>query len=101
MKALIGALALLVSSTVSAQTFPTPDFEMIRSYEISVIAKDTAVRQYAGKLGGTSFSVNNGKPALDMYEVVTNNGCKFDVKVVYKTWPGIDALVISKSQNCR
>jgi hypothetical protein len=98
----LGALALLASVSAFADFTPSyPDFDMIKNYEKSVIAKDAQVISYAKKLGATSFKVTNGKPANLLYAVETNNGCAFDVEVVYNDWPGIDGIVVYKNAVCR
>lgn len=96
------ATALLASTQAFAFTpdFSFPDFEMIRNYEKSVIAKDTKVLAYARQLGARSIRVTNGAPGNLNYAVVTNNGCKFNVDVVYNDWPGIDAIVVYKDAVC-
>jgi len=86
----------VLGSMASAQSFDLPrlDFSMTSRYEMGVIAADDHVRAYADQLGADSYSINNGKPALQMYAVQTNNGCSFDVEVVYQQWPGVDAVVV-------
>ncbi len=100
---LFGAAILLASAQAFAYTpdFSFPDFEMIRNYEKSVIAKDAKVLAYARKLGARSIRVTNGAPGLLNYAVVTNNRCTFSVDVVYNDWPGIDAIIVYKNAVCR
>jgi hypothetical protein len=99
----IAAGMIAMSSVASANVFaPTfPDFEMEKNYEKSVIAKNVTVKSYVKALGASSFKVTNGKPALRVYAVETNNGCAFDVEVVYNDWPGVDAVVVYKNAVCR
>lgn len=94
---------LVMAATASANVFaPTyPDFELGKSYEKAVVAKDAKVKAYAKALGASSFKVTNGKPANLVYGVVTNNGCAFDVEVVYNDWPGVDAVIVYKNAVCR
>lgn len=87
----------IIGSVASAQTvdFSFPDFSLQTRYEKGFIAKSADVRGYVKTLGAKSFVVTNGKPSTKLYAVETSNGCAFDVEVVYKSWPGIDALIIS------
>ena len=96
MKFAILVMISVLASVASAQSFDLPrlDFSMQTDYEMGVIAADANVRAYAGQLGAQSYSINNGKPALQMYAVQTNNGCSFDVEVVYQQWPGVDAVIV-------
>lgn len=90
-KFLIAASLVLVSATASA----FPDFGMERAYEKSFVANDARVLAYAEQLGASSVKVVEGK--LQQYTVKTNNGCAFNVKVVYVQWPGIDSVVIGQA----
>lgn len=106
MKKIILATAAALTLSANAMAFPSgamdfPDFEMIRNYEKSAIAKDANVIAYARKLRASSFRVTNGKPGILNYGVVTSNNCSFDVEVVYNDWPGIDAIVITSKAVCR
>jgi hypothetical protein len=95
MKKLILFVIAAASSMAMAQTFDFPDFSLETRYEMNYIANNSSVKDYVKRLGATSFTVNTGKPALLSYGVATNNGCSFDVEVVYNSWPGIDNLIIS------
>lgn len=101
--AILGAVLALSSTSALAfaPDFNFPDFEMIRNYEKSVIAKDPNVIAYARKLGAKSIRVTNGAPGNLNYAVKTNNGCLFSVDVVYNDWPGIDAIVVYKDAVCK
>lgn len=90
----------IFGSVAFAQTigFDFPDFSLQTKYEMNYISHDASVKNYVRRLGATSFTVNQGKPAIDMYAVTTNNGCSFDVQVVYASWPGVDDLVISDAR---
>lgn len=104
MKALITLIASMLVSTAAvafAPEFSQPDFELIRNHERAVIARDAGVIAYARALGARSFKITNGKPALLVYGVVTDNGCTFDVEVVYNSWPGIDGIAVSHNAVCR
>jgi hypothetical protein len=104
MKSIFAGAAVFLAATQAfayVPDFSYPDFEMIRNYEKSVIAKDAKVIGYARKLGARSIRVTNGAPGNLNYAVVTNNGCKFSVDVVYNDWPGIDAIVVYKDAVCR
>lgn len=103
MKLIMASLTLASSSAFAMlpDMGSMPDFSMIRSYEMSVIAKDARVKSYVRQLGGKSFVVTDGKPSLEMYGVQADNGCEFDVRVVYHNWPGVDELRLSRSTNCR
>jgi hypothetical protein len=79
----------------------TPDFLMFVNYEKSVIAKHPDVVAYVRLLGAQSFKVTMAKPGRDLYAVLTSNGCEFDVRVVYETWPGIDQVIVAKNAICR
>jgi hypothetical protein len=83
-----------------AQTIDFPDFNLETQYEMDYIAHNRAVKNYVARLGGTAFTVNSGKPDLLSYAVTVNNGCTFDVEVVYADWPGIDNLILSQA-HCR
>jgi len=100
---ILGAALALVSTSAMAYVpdFSMPDFEMIRNYEKSVIAKDPKVIAYARKLGAKSIRVTNGAPGNLNYAVKTNNGCLFSVDVVYNDWPGIDAIIVYKDAVCK
>jgi hypothetical protein len=98
-------LALSLSfATQAASAFdltPTPDFSMLVAYEKSVIARHPDVVSYVRLLGARSFEVTMGKRARDLYAVRTSNGCEFDVRIVYETWPGIDRVIVSPKAVCR
>lgn len=97
-----GMLVLAASASADFSVFGSfPDFNMQPNYEKSVIAKNPQVIAYVKALGARSYKVTNGKPALLMYAVETNNGCAFDVQVVYNDWPGIDAIVVYKNAVCK
>lgn len=104
MKALFALFSAMLVSTAAfafVPDFSQPDFEMIRNHERAVIARDAGVLSYVRSLGARSFKVTNGKPELLMYGVVTDNGCSFDVEVVYNSWPGIDDVIVSHNAVCR
>lgn len=97
------ATLVLLGSTASAQVgeISFPDFSLEGKYERSVIKGDAAVQAYAARLGAKSFKVTDGKASARMYAVETNNGCSFDVEVVYKSWPGVDDVLVYNNAVCR
>ena len=102
MRKLLALVAIAVSASVaSAMDFTWPDFSLETQYEMDFIKADPAVKAYARRLGARSIRVTRGKPGRLMYAVKTNNGCTFDVKVVYHDWPGIDDVIVYDSAVCR
>jgi hypothetical protein len=101
MKKLMIALVLSVTaSSAFADLIDFPDFSMEQTYEKNYVAKDAEVLAFAADLGATKIKVVTGG-ALRVYQVQTNSGCAFSVKVVYNKWPGIDAVVINKNATCK
>lgn len=97
-----GMLVLAASASANYSfNLPNLDFEMQTNFEKGEVAKNPKVIAYVKALGARSYKVTNGKPANFMYGIETNNGCKFDVEVVYNDWPGIDAIVVYKNAVCK
>jgi len=105
MKQIIFAAVLAVSASASAFDFTFPDFGLMTQGQKNAVKTDKSVKDYAANLGAASFAVvakaTTKVPVT--YTVNTNNGCSFDVEVVYEDnfWDGIkDVVVIGGTKSC-
>lgn len=101
MKKLMFAIAMTVSASAFAQEMQFPDFGLMTQGQKNAVKADAGVNKYSKSMGASSFKVVAKSTVNDpiTYTVKTNNGCSFDVVVVYADnfWDGIENVVVKKA----